>query len=83
MAELTCLQGDCQEALGELPASSVHCVVTSPSYWGLRDYGVDGQLGLEATPEEYLKLAEKRIRQPREKVPSVKPLDGQMEMFVD
>jgi DNA modification methylase len=33
---------------------SVHCVVTSPPYWGLRDYGQGGQLGLEATPEEYL-----------------------------
>ena len=34
--------------------NSVHCVVTSPPYWGLRDYGVDGQLGLEPTPEEYV-----------------------------
>src|SRR5689334_24201748 len=33
---------------------SVHCVVTSPPYWGLRDYGTEGQLGLEATPEEYV-----------------------------
>lgn len=33
---------------------SVHCCVTSPPYWGLRDYGVDGQLGLEQTPEEYV-----------------------------
>jgi DNA modification methylase len=33
---------------------SVHCVVTSPPYWGLRDYGQGGQLGLEATPDEYL-----------------------------
>jgi len=32
----------------------VQCVVTSPPYWGLRDYGVAGQLGLEATPEVYL-----------------------------
>jgi DNA modification methylase len=37
-----------------LKNSSVHCVITSPPYWGLRDYGVDGQLGLEKTPEEYL-----------------------------
>jgi DNA modification methylase len=34
--------------------NSVHCVVTSPPYWGLRDYGVPGQLGLEPTPEEYV-----------------------------
>lgn len=33
---------------------SVHCVVTSPPYWGLRDYGVEGQLGLEPTPEQYV-----------------------------
>jgi DNA modification methylase len=39
--------------LKTLPDESVHCCVTSPPYWGLRDYGVDGQLGLEKTPEEY------------------------------
>lgn len=32
--------GDCREAMGALPAESVHCVVTSPPYWGLRDYGI-------------------------------------------
>ncbi|KKN77599.1 hypothetical protein LCGC14_0358740 [marine sediment metagenome] len=37
-----------------LPDKSVQCVVTSPPYWGLRDYGVAGQLGLEKTPEEYI-----------------------------
>ena len=37
-----------------LRAESVQCVVTSPPYWGLRCYGVDGQLGLEETPEEYV-----------------------------
>lgn len=46
--------GDCRTVLGQLPANSVHCVVTSPPYWGLRDYGVDGQLGLEPTPDEYV-----------------------------
>jgi len=40
--------------LKTLPDESVHCVVTSPPYWGLRDYGVDGQLGLEPTPQEYV-----------------------------
>lgn len=43
------LQGDCRERLRELPDGSAHCCVTSPPYWGLRDYGVDGQIGLEAT----------------------------------
>jgi site-specific DNA-methyltransferase (adenine-specific) len=37
-----------------LPDASVHCCVTSPPYWGLRDYGHDGQIGLEDTPEEYV-----------------------------
>ena len=37
-----------------LQDETVQCVVTSPPYWGLRDYGVEGQLGLEATPEEYV-----------------------------
>jgi DNA modification methylase len=41
------LQGDCRDVLKTLPDRSVHCVVTSPPYWGLRDYGVAGQLGLE------------------------------------
>ncbi len=45
---------DVFEGLSQLPDESVHCVVTSPPYWGLRDYGTDGQIGLEATPEEYV-----------------------------
>jgi len=48
------LNGDALEVLRTLPDQSVHCCVTSPPYWGLRDYGVDGQLGLEKTPEEYV-----------------------------
>lgn len=53
------LVGDAQEQLRTLPAGSVHCVVTSPPYYGLRDYGVDGQIGLESTPQAYVaKLVE-------------------------
>ena len=48
------LQGDVRDCCRSLPAESVHCVVTSPPYWGLRDYGVPGQMGLERTPEEYV-----------------------------
>lgn len=48
------LIGDVRERLADLPDESVHCVVTSPPYWGLRDYGVAGQIGLEATPTEYV-----------------------------
>lgn len=54
---VTILQGDVRERLRELPDESVHCVVTSPPYWGLRDYGVDGQIGLEPTMQEHLCLA--------------------------
>jgi DNA modification methylase len=46
--------GDCLDILRTLDAESVQCVVTSPPYWGLRDYGVAGQLGLEKTPGEYV-----------------------------
>ena len=46
--------GDCREVLPTLEAGSVQTCVTSPPYWGLRDYGVAGQLGLESTPQEYV-----------------------------
>lgn len=45
---------DALKGLKKLPDNCVHCCVTSPPYWGLRDYGVDGQLGLESTPEEFV-----------------------------
>jgi DNA modification methylase len=48
------LCGDSVGQLKTLPSSSVHTCVTSPPYWGLRNYGVEGQLGLEKTPEEYV-----------------------------
>lgn len=48
------ITADCREALADMPDESVHCVVTSPPYWGLRDYGVEGQLGLEPTLGEHL-----------------------------
>ncbi len=48
------IQGDALAVLKGLPDESVQCCVTSPPYWGLRDYGVDDQLGLEKTPEEYV-----------------------------
>lgn len=50
----TLLNGDAIDMLKTLPSESIHCCVTSPPYWGLRDYGVDGQLGLEPTPDEYV-----------------------------
>jgi len=45
---------DCMEGLKQLDDNSINCCVTSPPYWGLRDYGVEGQFGLEKTPEEYV-----------------------------
>ena len=48
------ISGDCIEGMRTLPDASVHCCVTSPPYWGLRDYGHDGQIGLESTPEAYV-----------------------------
>ena len=47
-------QGDCIEILKDMPDESIDCVVTSPPYWGLRDYGKGEQLGLEETPEEFV-----------------------------
>lgn len=48
--------GDALTELRKLPSDSVDCVVTSPPYWGLRDYGVDGQLGLEPTFAEHISI---------------------------
>lgn len=47
-------QGDCLEILRTLPDESVNCCVTSPPYYGLRDYGAEGQIGLEKSPAEYI-----------------------------
>ena len=48
------LIGDALTRLRDLPNESVHCCVTSPPYWGLRDYGVEGQIGLEPSQEAYV-----------------------------
>lgn len=51
-----CYQGDCRDVMRSLIAEGVRvqCIVTSPPYWGLRDYGVDGQMGLDASLPEFL-----------------------------
>lgn len=54
-AALRTLTGDCRETLPTLAPESVDCVITSPPYWKQRDYGHDGQIGQEATPEGYIK----------------------------
>ena len=46
-------QGDAATVIQTWPDAFIDCCVTSPPYWGLRDYGVEGQLGLESTPEEF------------------------------
>tara|TARA_R100001510_G_C7619968_1_gene181105 strand:- start:230 stop:1159 length:930 start_codon:yes stop_codon:yes gene_type:complete len=56
------LQGDVFDKLKELDNNSIDCVVTSPPYWGLRDYGVPGQLGLEPTYQEHIQNIVKLFR---------------------
>ena len=51
---MTLIQGDVVKSLQSLPNESVDCIMTSPPYWALRDYGVEHQVGLEPTPEEYV-----------------------------
>jgi len=46
--------GDCLKWLKHIDNETINCCITSPPYWALRDYGVDGQLGLEPTFEEYI-----------------------------
>jgi len=50
----TIYHGDCRDVLPTIPEQSIQCCVTSPPYYGLRDYGVDGQIGLEQTPDDYV-----------------------------
>ena len=59
------LVGDALAVLRTLPDASVHCIVTSPPYWGLRDYGVPGQIGLEPTPWEYVEKLVSVFREAR------------------
>ncbi len=54
LAKSLLLEGDVSDVLPRLPDESVQCVVTSPPYWGLRDYGVHGQIGLEETLAGYV-----------------------------
>jgi len=48
------IQGDVIQVANDLPAKSVQCIITSPPYYNLRDYGIDGQIGLEETPEAFI-----------------------------
>nr|DAZ20442.1 MAG TPA: adenine-specific methyltransferase [Caudoviricetes sp.] len=59
------IQGDALEVLRTMPAESVDCCITSPPYYGLRDYGVPGQIGQEETPEEYIERLVEVFREVR------------------
>jgi len=59
------IEGDCREVLRELPDQSVNCIVTSPPYFGLRDYGVENQMGLEPTPDEFVQALVGVLREAR------------------
>lgn len=59
------LKGDCRDVLPTLPDGSVHCVVTSPPYWGLRDYGIEGQIGAEMKVTDYIDDLVKLFREVR------------------
>ncbi len=48
------VSGDVRDKLSSLPDETIHCCVTSPPYWGMRDYGYHGQIGAEDTIEEYI-----------------------------
>lgn len=65
MASQKIIQSDCLDGLRTLADGSIHCCVTSPPYWGLRDYGRDGQIGLEATPEAYVERLVEVFREVR------------------
>ena len=58
-------EGDCLERLREMPAESVQCCVTSPPYFGLRDYGTDGQIGLERNLADYITSLKSVFREVR------------------
>lgn len=62
---VTILLGDVRQHLKALAAESVQCVVTSPPYFGLRDYGVEGQIGLEATPQAFVEVMVEVFREVR------------------
>ena len=53
-ASYSIIRGDCMKKLKDIPESFFQCCVTSPPYWGMRDYGVDGQIGKEAFVDTYI-----------------------------
>lgn len=54
---------DCRVGLRKLPSDCIDCCITSPPYFGLRDYGTDAQIGLESSPKEYVRHLKGVFRQ--------------------
>ena len=52
--DIRIIQGDSRRALAEIPGNTFQCCITSPPYWGLRDYGIKGQIGAENDPDDYV-----------------------------
>lgn len=65
MTTATIHHGDCLAVMAGMEASSVHCCVTSPPYYGLRDYGHEGQIGLEESPQAYVEKMVEVFREAR------------------
>lgn len=65
MSDFSIIVGDALKSLQALPVDAVDCCVTSPPYWGLRDYGHEGQMGLEPTPEAYVSAMVEVLREVR------------------
>ena len=57
--------GDALEVMKTMPEESVNCIVTSPPYYRLRDYGCEGQIGLEPSPEDYIEKLRKVFAEAR------------------
>jgi len=65
LAEIQILTGNNRELLPSLPDESIQCCVTSPPYWGLRDYDHPGQIGAESSPDQYVSDLAEVFRQVR------------------
>lgn len=65
LSSYSIINADVLDGLAQLDDGSVQTCVTSPPYWGLRDYGVEGQIGLEKTPEEYVERMVRVLREVR------------------
>jgi len=61
----TVFEGDALAVLQRLSSNSVQSIVTSPPYWGLRDYGIEGQIGLEESVDQYLSRLVEVLREAR------------------